>query len=132
MGFAHILFALFAFPLRGSLLIFIKKIVKLSVLFICREGVKANGVNAVENAFFNIRVILFQAFNQHLYLLPLGFAYSVFTLRNVLRKAAGALQKFQLIVSLPGNYIRFVHAVKRADKLHSFKILAVELRHHRL
>ena len=52
--------------------------------------------------------------------------------RTALGETAGALDKVKVVVIPPGLDVRLADHVHRADQLHALKILAVELRHHRL
>ena len=72
-----------------------------TVGLIAYHGVQADGVDAVEDAFFNVGVVLFQAANEDLDLLALGPAASIVTDGAVFCKAAGALDKFQVIIPPP-------------------------------
>ena len=71
--------------------------------FVADHGVKADGVNAVENALFNVGIRAPQLAQQQLDLLPLGAAAVVAGLGRALGKAAGALDEFQTVVVLPGD-----------------------------
>ena len=58
-------------------------------------------MDAVEDGLFNIGIVPLQAAEQGLDLLPLGTAAPIVSNGAVFRKTAGALDKFQLIVSPP-------------------------------
>ena len=70
------------------------------------------------------------AAEQGLDLLPLGTAAAIVTNGTVLRKAAGTLDKFQLIVPPPCDDVVLVDTVHRPDQFHSFKVIAVQLGQH--
>lgn len=89
-------------------------------------------MDAVENTLFNIGIVPFQTPQQRLDLLPLGPAATVIADRTVFREAAGTLDKFQLIVALPGKNIVFMNAVQGSDQFHSLEVCTVQLWHHRL
>ena len=65
---------------------------------VAREGVQGNGVDAVEDGFFDVGAVPLQAPQQHLDLLPLGAASAVVADGAVLREAAGALDELQLVI----------------------------------
>lgn len=72
-----------------------------TVGFIAYHGVQADGVDAVEDTFLNVGVVSFQAANEDLDLLALRPAASIVTDGAVFCKAAGALDKFQVIIPPP-------------------------------
>ena len=73
-----------------------------TVGFIAYHGVQADSVDAVEDAFLNVGVVSFQAANKNFDLLALGSAASIVTDGAVFCKAAGTLDKFQVIIPPPG------------------------------
>lgn len=89
-------------------------------------------MDAVEDAFFNVRIIPLQAADQGLDFLPFGAAATVITNGAVFREAAGTLNEFQLIVSFPGDNIVLSDTVHGTDEFHTLKIGAVQLGKHRL
>ena len=98
---------------------------------IARKGIQRNGVDAAEDAFFNVWAGLPKLLQQQLDLLPLGGAAIVGAL-GFLGKAAGALEKFQPVVALPGQNVLLMDAIKRPDQRHAGEIFAVELGRHGL
>ena len=94
--------------------------------FVAGHGIQRHGVDAAEDAVFNVGVVALEAAEQDLDLLPLGAAATVVAHGAVLGKAAGALDEFQVIVALPGQNIFFPDAVHRADQGHAGKAGAVE------
>ncbi len=99
---------------------------------IARHGVQRHSVDAAENAVFDVGILTLQAAQQSLDLLPFGTAAAVVAHGAVLRKAAGALDEFQLVVALPGQNVLFTDAVHRADEGHAGETGAVELGRHGL
>ena len=73
--------------------------------------------------------------NQLLHLLTLGRMNLLLQCSlpgNPLCKATGALKKSQMVIFLPGKNILLFHQIQRTNQLHTFKIRAVKLRHHRI
>ena len=99
---------------------------------IARHGVQRHGVDAAEDAVFDVGVVALQAAQQGLDLLSFGTAAAVVAHGAVLRKAAGTLDEFQLIVALPGQNVLLADAVQRADEGHAGETGAVELGRHGL
>ena len=94
--------------------------------------VEGDGVDAVEDALFNVRVALTQTAQQKLDLLPLR-DIDVSGIRGTpFRKAAGALDKLKAVVARPGDDVVLMHAVERADQRHALEVCAVQLRQHGL
>ena len=100
--------------------------------FVAGHGIQRHGVDAAEDAVFNVGVVALEAAEQDLDLLPLGTAAAVVAHGAVLSKAAGTLDEFQIIVALPGQDIFFPDAVHGADQGHAGKAGAVELGRHGL
>ena len=94
--------------------------------FIAGHGVQRHGVDAAEDAVLDVRVVAFQSAEQDLRLLPLGTATAIVAHGAVLSEAAGALDEFQLVVSLPCQNILFPDAIHWADEGHAGKTGAVE------
>ena len=94
-----------------SSLVVLQKAVFLAMGLVAGHGVQTDGVNAVENTLFDVGVVPLQAADQQLDLLPLGGA-GVLGHRAAFGKAAGALDKFQLIVALPRQNIVLVEALQ--------------------
>ena len=103
-----------------------------SVLFIPGEGVEADRMDAVEDAFFDVGVRLFQLFYKHFDFLPFGLTDPVAAFVAGFGKAAGALQEFEPVVIFPRDYVFLADAVQRADELHPLEIRTLELGHHPL
>ena len=100
----------------------------LSVLcFVPREGFDIDGVQAVEYAVFYVGICLFKLAYELLGLLALVVYVAVF-----LGDSARALYEFQPVVLRPFYDVVLVHAVHRADKLHSLVVFAFQLRYHSL
>ena len=100
--------------------------------FIPRHGVQRDGMDAAENAVFDVGVVAFEAAEQELGLLPLGTAAAIVAHGAVLGEAAGALDEFQVVVPLPGQNVLLADAVHRADEGHAGKAGAVKLGRHGL
>ena len=98
---------------------------------IARHGVQCNGVDAAEDAVFDVGVVAFEAAEQNFGLLPLGTA-AVVAHGAVFGKAAGALNEFKVVVALPRQNILLADAVHRADEGHAGEAGAVELGGHGL
>ena len=94
--------------------------------FIAGHSVQRHGVDAAEDAVLDVRVVAFQSAEQDLRLLPLGTAAAIVAHGAVLSEAAGALDEFQLVVSLPCQNILLPDAIHRADEGHAGKTGAVE------
>ena len=110
---------------RRFLLVPFKKGVELSFCFEADKGVEMYPVQTVENTFFNIGICLFQLPYQLLDFSALSAARLTDKFR--VGKAAGALDKFQLVVARPCDNIVLMHAVERTDQFHSLKVGAFEL-----
>ena len=96
------------------------------------ECLDADGVQAVEDALFNIRVFALEAFDERLDFLPLATATAVVADGAAFGKAAGALDKLQPVVIFPVDNVLLVDAIHGADEFHAAEIQAVELGHHAL
>ena len=94
--------------------------------------VKGDGMDAAEDALFDIRVILAQAAQQKLDLLPLRDADVPGVRSTSFRKAAGALDELKVVVARPGDDVALVYTVERADQGHALEVRAVQLRQHGL
>lgn len=68
---------------------------------IARHGVQCNGVDAAEDAVFDVGVVALEAAEQNFGLLPLGTAAAVVAHGAVFGKAAGALNELKVVVALP-------------------------------
>ena len=99
---------------------------------IARHGVQCNGVDAAEDAVFDVGVIALEAAEQNFGLLPLGTAAAVVAHGAVFGKAAGALNELKVVVALPRQNILLADAVHRADEGHAGEAGAVELGGHGL
>ena len=84
-------------------------------------------MDAVEDTLLYIGTVSHQPLQERLDLLPLGTSAAVIAHGAVFCESAGALDKLQLIVSLPRQNILLVGAVKRTDQFHSLKVGAVKL-----
>ena len=94
--------------------------------------IQIDRVNAVENAALDIGIVAAQTAQQDLDLLTLGAAAAIVAHGAVFGKAAGALDKFEVIILLPCENVLFVDAVERTDQLHALEIRAVQLGQHGL
>lgn len=99
---------------------------------IADHGIQTDGVDAVEDALFDVGVVPLQPPQQGLHLLPLGAAAAVIADGAVFREAAGALDKLQVVIPPPGDDAVLVDAVQGADELHARKVGAVQLGQHGL
>ena len=96
------------------------------------HGIDGNVVDAAEDAVFDVGIVALQAAEQQLDFLPLGAASAVVAHGAVLGKAAGTLDKFQIVVPLPGQNILLPDAVHGPDQRHAGEAGAVELGGHGL
>ena len=96
------------------------------------ERLDADGVQAVEDALFDVRVFALEALDEHLDFLPLATATAVVTDGATFGKAAGALDKLQPVVIFPVDNVLLVDAIHGADEFHAAEIQAVEFGHHAL
>ena len=71
-----------------------QKAVLYALGFIPRHGVQRDGMDAAENAVFDVGVVALEAAEQELGLLPLGTAAAIVAHGAVLCEAAGALDEF--------------------------------------
>ena len=97
--------------------------------FVAGEGVKMHGVDAVKNVLFDLGIFRFQASQQLLGFPSFGAFFSPLAF---LRKPAGTLDEREAVIPLPREDIVLTDAVERTDQLHPLKVLAVQLREHRL
>lgn len=91
------------------------------------DGFEIHVFHTVKNVLIYIRVFPAQLSNELFHFLTLGTAVSG---SAVFSEAAGALQKFEAVVTLPCYNICFPHKVKRADQFHSGVMEAVQFWHH--
>ena len=96
------------------------------------EGLDADGVQAVEDALFDVRVFALEALDECLDFLALAAASAVVADGAAFGKAAGALDKLQPVVIFPVDNVLLVDAIHGADEFHAAEIQAVELGHHAL
>ncbi len=96
------------------------------------ERLYADGVQAVEDALFDVRVFALEAFDERLDFLALAAATAVVADGAAFGKAAGTLDKLQPVVVFPVDDVLLVDAVHGADEFHAAEIEAVELGHHAL
>ena len=96
------------------------------------ECFDADGVQAVEDALFDVRVFALEALDEHLDFLALATATAVVTDGATFGKAAGALDKLQPVVIFPVDNVLLVDAIHGADEFHAAEIQAVEFGHHAL
>lgn len=87
-------------------------------------------LHASENILFHLRIGLLKLCNQPFHLLPLGACVCGIAGSAGVGEFAGALYKVQPVIVPPVLYILLPDKIKGADKLHSFKISAVQLGHH--
>ena len=103
-----------------------------SPVFEAWKRVQLNAVNGPENTFFNIGIRLLQLPQQHLHLLPLALPNAVSGGVPRLCKAAGALEKAQVVIVLPSNDGILVDTIQGTNQFHPWEIFAVQLWHHGL
>ena len=96
------------------------------------ESLDADGVQAVENALFDVWIFAFEAFDERLDFLAFAAATAVVADGAAFGKAAGALDKLQPVVIFPVDNVLLVDAIHGADEFHAAEIQAVELGHHAL
>lgn len=104
---------------------------QLAAGFVAGECFNADGVQAVEDALFDVRVFALEALDEHLDFLALA-GVVVFIFGAFFGKATGTLDKLQPVVFCPVDNILFVDAIQGADEFHAAEIQAVELGHHAL
>ena len=85
------------------------------------DGIQVDAVDAAEDVHIHLGVIPAEAGDELLDLLALGLAGLV-PGGDLLGKAAGALQKGEVVIIFPGDDIPFPHQVQGADKLHTGEI----------
>ena len=100
--------------------------------FVAGHRIQRDRVNATEDAVFDVGVIAHQAAQQDLDLLPFGATAAIVADGAGLGKAAGALNKFQVVVAPPGDDIILADAVQRADECHAREVGAVQFGRHGL
>ena len=108
-------------------LVVLQKGIAFSLELVSGEGVDLNGMQAVKDAFFNIRVVFFQFADQFRDLLAFALADSCF---RILGEAACTLQEGKGVVAYPRTYIVFMNTVQRTDQFHPFEILAPKFWEH--
>ncbi len=81
--------------------------------------IQIDRVNAVENAALDIGIVAAQTAQQDLDLLTLGAA-AIVAHGAVFGKAAGALDKFEVIILLPCENVLLMDAVERTFRSDSF------------
>ena len=96
------------------------------------ECLDADGVQAVEDALFDVRVFALEALDESLDFLALAAATAVIANGAAFGKAAGALDKLQPVVIFPVDNVLLVDAIHGADEFHAAEIQAVEFGHHAL
>ena len=109
-----------------------QKTVYFTVSLVTGKGIDVHGVDRIENTPIDIGIVLAQPANQDLYLFAFAAAGIIIWKRTVFRKTAGALNKVQLVISLPGENILLMDTIKRTNQRHALKILAVEFGQHGL
>ena len=105
---------------------------QLAAGLVAGESLDADGVQAVEDALFNIRIFALEAFDERLDFLTLASTTAVVANGATFGKAAGALDKLQPVVIFPVDDVLLVDAIHGADEFHAAEIQAVELGHHAL
>ena len=105
---------------------------QLAAGFVAGECFDADGVQAVKDASFDVRIFALEALDERLDFLTLATATAVVTDGATLGKAAGALDKLQPVVVFPVDDVLLVDAIHGADEFHAAEIQAVELGHHAL
>lgn len=108
------LFLALGFLHRGLFVIALQEGVQLPVGLIADHRVQTDGVDAVEDALFDVGVVPLQPPQQGLHLLPLRAAAAVVADGSVFREAAGALDKLQVVIPPPGDDAVLVDAVQGA------------------
>ena len=105
---------------------------QLAAGFVAGECFDADGVQAVKDASFDVRIFALEALDERLDFLTLATATAVITDGATFGKAAGALDKLQPVVVFPVDDVLLVDAIHGADEFHAAEIQAVELGHHAL
>ena len=105
---------------------------QLAAGLVAGESLDADGVQAVENALFDVRVFAFEALDERLDFLAFAAATAVVADGAAFGKAAGALDKLQPVVIFPVDNVLLVDAIHGADEFHAAEIQAVEFGHHAL
>ena len=95
------------------------------------ECFDADGVQAVEDALFDVRVFALEALDESLDFLPLAYVF-VFVFGALFGKAAGALDKLQPVVFYPVDDVLLVDAIHGSDEFHAAEIQTMEFGHHAL
>ena len=88
-------------------------------------------MDTLKNIFLDHVALLAEMSNQFLHLVALGTASTAAT-HTVFSEAARAMDTLQTVVIAPCLDCVFLDQVHRTNQLHALKILAVQLRHHRL
>ena len=96
------------------------------------ERVDLNTIDALKNTLFNVGIVFPQLPQQKFDFLTLAVAHTVTGGVPFLRKAAGTLQKLQVVVILPCDDRVLMYAVQRPNQLHTGEVFAAELRRHGL
>ena len=86
------------------------------------ECLDADGVQAVENALFDVRVFALEPLDERLDFLALAAATAVVADGAVFGKTAGALDKLQPVVIFPVDNVLLVDAIHGADEFHAAEI----------
>ena len=103
------------------------------MLLVADHGIEVYIFHAAENVALYVWVRLFHLGDHFFDLHAFGDARAVRTAgRARIGKAAGALDEVQIIVIPPVDDVGLADQVHRADDLHSIKMDAVQLWHHRL
>mgnify|MGYP001717421477 CR=1 FL=1 len=102
-----------------------------TILLVCHNGLQIYIFHTLKNIAFHILVDFFELRDQLLDLHTLR-AVLIVTACTGVCELAGTLDKMKPVIIAPCLDIVLPHEIKRADQLHSLKICAVELRHHRL
>ena len=88
--------------------------------------------NTLENISLHVWIHLFQSCDQLFDLHTLGTVLLIITCRTGICELACTLNEMQIIIISPCFNIILTDHIQRTDQLHSFKICAVQFRHHRL
>ena len=105
---------------------------QLAAGLVAGESLDADGVQAVEDTLFDVRVFALETLDERLDFLTLAAATAVVANGAAFGKAVGALDKLQPVVIFPVDDVLLVDAIHGADEFHSTIIHAVELGHHAL
>ena len=105
---------------------------QLAAGLVAGESLDADGVQAVEDALFDVRVFALETLDERLDFLTLASTTAVVTDGATFGKAAGTLDKLQPVVIFPVDNVLLVDAIHGADEFHAAEIQAVEFGHHAL